>query len=112
MTARQELITSGSEAIAALTRDYRAAVGTVVELVRTSTGVDLTPVSRPPIMDATREQLEDAAGRARQALRAMDLVLSVHWGDNATLGQVIADPYWDQRDRELIVDHLVRAGLS
>ncbi|MFD8519360.1 hypothetical protein ACFV2D_04985 [Streptomyces capillispiralis] len=112
MTARQELIDNGREAIEALTRDYRAAVGTVVELVQLTTGVDLTPSSRPPIMDATRPQLVDAAARARAALVAMDRVLAVTWGDARTLGEVIRDPFWTEDDRERIVEHLIRAGLS
>ncbi|MGW3022468.1 hypothetical protein [Streptomyces sp. NPDC001221] len=112
MSARQELVDNGGEAIADLTREYRRAVAAIVELVRTATGVELVPSARPSVMDATREQLEDAAGRARQALRAMDLVLGVHWGDCTTLGEVIRDEYWDQQDRELIAEHLAAAGLS
>lgn len=112
MSARQELIDNGREAIEALTKDYQAAVGTVTELVRLSTGVDLTPAKQPPIMDATREQLADAAGRARQALAAMDTILSVTWGDASTLGELIRDPFWSDAERAKVVDHLIRAGLS
>ncbi|MET9392440.1 hypothetical protein ABZY20_18915 [Streptomyces sp. NPDC006624] len=112
MTARQELIDNGREAIEALTQDYRAAVGTVVELVLLSTGVDLTPTPQPPIMDATRAQLQDAAGRARQALAAMETILGVTWGEATTLGELIRDPFWSEGERAKVVDHLIRAGLS
>jgi hypothetical protein len=112
LTARQELIDNGREAIEALTQDYQTAVGTVVELVRLTTGVDLTPTSRPPIMDATRPQLVDAAARARSALAAMDKVLAVTWGEAHTLGDVIRDPFWTDEERERIAECLIRAGLS
>lgn len=112
MTAREDLVKGGQEAIADLSAQYREAVGTVVAVVRTATGVDLTPSSRPPIMDATREQLVAASHRARQALAAMDTVLGVTWGDASTLGELLRDPFWSDADRERIVDHLIRAGLS
>ncbi|MFJ9018772.1 hypothetical protein ACIRPU_02110 [Streptomyces sp. NPDC102259] len=112
MTARQELIDNGREAIEALTQDYRAAVGTVVELVQLTTGVDLTPANRPPIMDATRAQLVHAAARARSALAAMEQVLGVTWGELQTLGEVIRDPFWTDEERERIAECLIRAGLS
>lgn len=111
-TARQELIAQGRQAIAELTAQHREAVSLVVDVVREFTGVSLVPATQPPIMDATRAQLEDAAGRARHALRAMDDVLGVSWGDATTLGQLIRDPYWSGEDRERIAESLARAGLS
>lgn len=112
MTARQELVDNGRDAIADLGEQYRAAVGAVVDVVRVATGVDLTPSSRPPIMDATREQLMEAAGRARLALQALDPVLKLHWGDATTLGEVIRDPYWSDEERERMAELLAMAGLS
>lgn len=112
MSARQELLTDGAEAIADLTAQYHEAVGAIVALVRACTGVDLTPSPGAPVMDAGREQLVDAAHRARHALAAMDVVLGVTWGDATTLGELLRDDYWSDEDRERIVDHLVRAGLS
>lgn len=113
MSARQQLVKDGAEAIADLTEQYRQAVGAVVALVRQGTGVDLTPSVRPSVMDATREQLKDAAGRARQALAAMDMVLKVTWGDGIeTLGDLMRDDYWTDEDRERIAECLARAGLS
>lgn len=112
MSARQQLVTDGAEAIADLTEQYRQAVSAVVALVQQGTGVDLTPAVRPSVMDATQGQLKDAAGRARQALAAMDTVLKVHWGEATTLGELLRDEFWSDEDRERIVDHLVKAGLS
>lgn len=112
MTARQDLLDDGQRVIAELAQDYRAAVTTVVDLVRTATGVDLTPAAQPPIMDATRDQIQYAAIRARYAVALADMVLHVHWGDAKTLGECVTDPYWSDADRERIADLIVRAGLS
>lgn len=112
MSARQELVTDGAEAIADLTAQYHQAVGAVVALVRTATGVDLTPSPGAPVMDATREQLVDAANRARWALRAMDIVLGATWGDASTFSECIRDDFWSDEDRERIAECLARAGLS
>lgn len=112
MTAREELVTGGAEAIADLTAQYREAVSTVVAVVLTATGVDLTPSPGAPIMDASREQLVDAANRARWALRAMGIVLGATWGDASTFGECIRDEFWSDEDRERIADCLARAGLS
>ena len=108
---RQAVVAEGSEALADLTRTYNEAVGAIVALVRAQTGVELVS-SQPSVMDATREQLESAAGRARWALRAMDTVLGVTWGDSQTLGELIRDDYWSDQDRERIAEYLTRAGLS
>lgn len=112
MSARQQLVTDGAEAIEDLTAQYQAAVGTVVALVRTATGVDLTPSPGAPVMNATREQLVDAAARARWVLKAVDRVLSVHWGDLETLGDLIRDDYWSDEERAEIAEWLARGGLS
>lgn len=112
MSARQQLVKDGAEAIEDLTAQYREAVGAVVALVRQGTGVDLTPSPRAPIMNATREQLKEAAGRARWALMAVDRVLSCTWGDLETLGEVMQDDYWSDEERAEIAEWLARGGLS
>lgn len=67
--------------------------------------------AQPSIMDATWSQLVDADRRARAAVAAMDVVLRRWtWGDAHTLGELM--PQLPEDVRDLVAEHLVRAGLS
>ncbi|MFJ9626641.1 hypothetical protein ACIRU8_02965 [Streptomyces sp. NPDC101175] len=66
---------------------------------------------QPPIMNATRAELIEADRRARSAVAAMDVVLyRWSWGDAETLGELM--PQLPEDVRELVAEHLVRAGLN
>ncbi|WP_020121817.1 hypothetical protein [Streptomyces canus] len=66
---------------------------------------------KPSVMDASRDQFEEAAARARHAVAAADEIARFHWSDEwPTLGEFVAALPEDVRER--VGDHLWRAGLS
>ncbi|MEV0474698.1 hypothetical protein [Streptomyces prunicolor] len=68
-------------------------------------------VGPPSVMDADHEQLAAADLRARHACKAMEIVLRKwSWGEARTLGELM--PQLPPDVRELVAEHLARAGLS
>lgn len=107
---RAAMVAAGRETIAEFRRAADDAVAAVVRVVEAETGVTLA-VRPPSIMDATREQLNEAAYRAGHALEAMKLIRGWFWPkDVESLGEFVRELPEDVREQ--IADHLVKAGLS
>ncbi|WP_159039628.1 hypothetical protein [Streptomyces sp. TP-A0356] len=75
-----EIVAAGRETIAEVLELAREAVAAVVRRVELETGVTLSALASPSVMDATRAQIGDALLRARYAVAAAETVLGGHLG--------------------------------
>ncbi|EFL35497.1 predicted protein [Streptomyces viridochromogenes DSM 40736] len=106
-----EIAAAGREALADVQRAADETTAAIIRVIEQQTGISLRPPTAPSVMDATREQLQAADTRAQHALAATEIVLRRWtWGDAQTLGELM--PSLPEEVREIVAEHLVRAGLS
>jgi hypothetical protein len=108
--AQSDLLDQCRAALADFDRQHAEAVATLVEFAREKTGVTLH-VRRASIMDLTRRDLVRARIRFDHFAAAHELILQYLTPDDTrTLGELM--PELPAETGELVVDHLIKAGLS
>lgn len=107
---QSEVLDQCRAAIEDFNRQHDQAVGMIVKFARERTGVTL-PARHASILDLTRRDLVRARIRFDHFAAAHELILRyLAPDDTRTLGELM--PELPAEIGELIVDHLVKAGLS